>query len=143
MSNETNDNINVRTPDETIEPKKTIEKTPTKESKISLDFVSAIIGASLAAVVAFLLTTLAEPALTHKSLEENVRVSTWKTDSTLSIFVENDSSDTLDIVKFNLQIPFTRTSLGAAMTPEQVYSCLLYTSPSPRDATLSRMPSSA
>ena len=25
----------------------------------------------------------------------------------------------------------------------QMYSCLLYTSPSPRDATLSRMPSSA
>jgi len=25
----------------------------------------------------------------------------------------------------------------------QVYTCLLYTSPSPRDATLSRMPSSA
>ena len=26
---------------------------------------------------------------------------------------------------------------------ESAYSCLLYTSPSPRDATLSRMPSSA
>ena len=26
---------------------------------------------------------------------------------------------------------------------EYVYTCLLYTSPSPRDATLSRMPSSA
>ena len=26
---------------------------------------------------------------------------------------------------------------------EQLFSCLLYTSPSPRDATLSRMPSSA
>ena len=28
-------------------------------------------------------------------------------------------------------------------TGHQVYPCLLYTSPSPRDATLSRMPSSA
>ena len=28
-------------------------------------------------------------------------------------------------------------------TPEKTISCLLYTSPSPRDATLSRMPSSA
>ena len=27
--------------------------------------------------------------------------------------------------------------------PQEVYTCLLYTSPSPRDATLSRMPSSA
>ena len=26
---------------------------------------------------------------------------------------------------------------------DQIYHCLLYTSPSPRDATLSRMPSSA
>ena len=26
---------------------------------------------------------------------------------------------------------------------DEIYSCLLYTSPSPRDATLSRMPSSA
>ena len=30
---------------------------------------------------------------------------------------------------------------GAVMMP--IYTCLLYTSPSPRDATLSRMPSSA
>ena len=29
------------------------------------------------------------------------------------------------------------------ITPEQLEACLLYTSPSPRDATLSRMPSSA
>ena len=28
-------------------------------------------------------------------------------------------------------------------SPESWYTCLLYTSPSPRDATLSRMPSSA
>ena len=32
---------------------------------------------------------------------------------------------------------------GTSVTPEQVDACLLYTSPSPRDATLSRMPSSA
>ena len=31
----------------------------------------------------------------------------------------------------------------ALVTKPQSYSCLLYTSPSPRDATLSRMPSSA
>ena len=47
---------------------------------------------------------------------------------------------------------FTGMAVGAAMTglrPEtghrgtNRHSCLLYTSPSPRDATLSRMPSSA
>ena len=34
-------------------------------------------------------------------------------------------------------------STGIVVTEGQVYCCLLYTSPSPRDATLSRMPSSA
>ena len=32
---------------------------------------------------------------------------------------------------------------GKSVTLEQLQNCLLYTSPSPRDATLSRMPSSA
>ena len=32
---------------------------------------------------------------------------------------------------------------GVSLTNEGVKTCLLYTSPSPRDATLSRMPSSA
>ena len=32
---------------------------------------------------------------------------------------------------------------NAQQKAEYVYTCLLYTSPSPRDATLSRMPSSA
>ena len=32
---------------------------------------------------------------------------------------------------------------GGKLITEQYWNCLLYTSPSPRDATLSRMPSSA
>ena len=36
-----------------------------------------------------------------------------------------------------------RRLLTAIMTPAMVVSCLLYTSPSPRDGLLSRMPSSA
>ena len=32
---------------------------------------------------------------------------------------------------------------GCAASAANLFSCLLYTSPSPRDATLSRMPSSA
>ena len=34
-------------------------------------------------------------------------------------------------------------ALGYAALSIDIYGCLLYTSPSPRDATLSRMPSSA
>ena len=37
----------------------------------------------------------------------------------------------------------TRTQIGNGTTVNQINDCLLYTSPSPRDATLSRMPSSA
>ena len=36
-----------------------------------------------------------------------------------------------------------KANLGTAAKLTEPYSCLLYTSPSPRDATLSRMPSSA
>ena len=44
------------------------------------------------------------------------------------------------------QIASHRLMLRAGLvrqTSAGIYSCLLYTSPSPRDATLSRMPSSA
>ena len=36
-----------------------------------------------------------------------------------------------------------KTIMGIAHLQLPIYGCLLYTSPSPRDATLSRMPSSA
>ena len=38
--------------------------------------------------------------------------------------------------------PYSKFPVGAAIL-DQDGACLLYTSPSPRDATLSRMPSSA
>ena len=38
---------------------------------------------------------------------------------------------------------FAVASVDEGMQVKKVYDCLLYTSPSPRDATLSRMPSSA
>ena len=38
---------------------------------------------------------------------------------------------------------FVREGLSLSFAPQLYSSCLLYTSPSPRDATLSRMPSSA
>ena len=38
---------------------------------------------------------------------------------------------------------FKGDTLASALIANNVHFCLLYTSPSPRDATLSRMPSSA
>ena len=43
-----------------------------------------------------------------------------------------------DIRNFSVGYAFDNNSIG-----ESNWACLLYTSPSPRDATLSRMPSSA
>ena len=42
-----------------------------------------------------------------------------------------------------LDLPDIAIQLNCEYEPEQFPGCLLYTSPSPRDATLSRMPSSA
>ena len=41
------------------------------------------------------------------------------------------------------RLPPHRTQRAAVHWPQQIQSCLLYTSPSPRDRTRSRMPSSA
>ena len=46
------------------------------------------------------------------------------------------------LVLFGLALDADRTTLRN-FTPGLFWVCLLYTSPSPRDATLSRMPSSA
>ena len=48
-----------------------------------------------------------------------------------------------EIYKFNNANVHRGTYVLSAETTQEYESCLLYTSPSPRDATLSRMPSSA
>ena len=50
-----------------------------------------------------------------------------------------------DAVYFGLNHFTARAKVGFSLEelPEVFQTCLLYTSPSPRDATLSRMPSSA
>ena len=57
-------------------------------------------------------------------------------------FVEFEHSSLEDYAK---QLDFFKIELGAKLEDGRLLylSCLLYTSPSPRDATLSRMPSSA
>ena len=54
----------------------------------------------------------------------------------------------LDFVSYHSAVDWIGTGIGTLIGNSQVIivtlmSCLLYTSPSPRDATLSRMPSSA
>ena len=56
-------------------------------------------------------------------------------------FAELAAYSGLLLVIFGLTSGFV--SPMADMTGRMAYTCLLYTSPSPRDATLSRMPSSA
>ena len=46
-----------------------------------------------------------------------------------------------DLINDNFNEIYTAIGDGSTLSP--VTACLLYTSPSPRDATLSRMPSSA
>ena len=85
-------------------------------------------------------------------LNELLTVLLKKTENIFSIDEVNiDGVQTLDIKEFNnlvdLIIVFggDGTLLGAArkFINNETPICLLYTSPSPRDATLSRMPSSA
>ena len=60
-------------------------------------------------------------------------------------FLGANSTDVYVINKGEDNIGLVTSRVGTATTSEGLYfySCLLYTSPSPRDATLSRMPSSA
>ena len=68
---------------------------------------------------------------------------TYKTndDKTYSIDVQNG----LTVMEGAVQndIPGIDADCGGGMSCATCHVCLLYTSPSPRDATLSRMPSSA
>ena len=55
------------------------------------------------------------------------------------VWADEFDGDELDLSKWNI----LRWRPGWVNNEQQAYTCLLYTSPSPRDATLSRMPSSA
>ena len=52
-------------------------------------------------------------------------------------------SDYTAVVRHAATMPTTRRRAAQDESDEETTDCLLYTSPSPRDATLSRMPSSA
>ena len=63
----------------------------------------------------------------------------WKVNSKYEPIINIENHDTIGM----LAIDKNGDISGACTTSGMAYNCLLYTSPSPRDATLSRMPSSA
>ena len=81
-------------------------------------------------------SALADKELRNKSAEDL----TWKTLEGIEvspIYTQEDLSNLEHLGTLPGQEPFTR---GVKAT---MYACLLYTSPSPRDLSTSRMPSSA
>ena len=61
--------------------------------------------------------------------------------SVLLIFISCSKED--EINELNETIVALQSEIAKLNSDINDYACLLYTSPSPRDATLSRMPSSA
>ena len=59
----------------------------------------------------------------------------------LDVYRQPQLADSVDLAR--REKTFSRTEFETLTDPRRMISCLLYTSPSPRDATLSRMPSSA
>ena len=71
---------------------------------------------------------------------EKVRLSTMTGQESANLYAQIEEAE--NVVSFSLWVPNGEEYVSADSHPE-AYACLLYTSPSPRDATLSRMPSSA
>ena len=74
--------------------------------------------------------------------EQSLENTEWGTRSPLLSFSNTDMAFSGDVMVAGSYHGFNVYKLGADGVPD-LHSCLLYTSPSPRDATLSRMPSSA
>ena len=68
--------------------------------------------------------------------DPEIPVDLWNLGLIYNIDLQSTAGDQTDVV-----ITMSLTTPGCGMG--QYMACLLYTSPSPRDATLSRMPSSA
>ena len=67
----------------------------------------------------------------------------WDAENKLFFFNQAASKTNRDFWGIELEKNMPRESLLTQLEGKGLLTCLLYTSPSPRDATLSRMPSSA
>ena len=80
--------------------------------------------------------------LVNKSYKSTVRTLTKKTLANCEKYKQEPNSDNKDLVLVSVNEAFSL--IDKAVKKNVLHkNCLLYTSPSPRDATLSRMPSSA
>ena len=64
-------------------------------------------------------------------------------DNRYGILLPNDAKEKIDYEKFKDLFGEDGGTLAIAIQTDSLYTCLLYTSPSPRDQRGSRMPSSA
>ena len=67
----------------------------------------------------------------------------WHKNTTIIVLSVILITTSLALIQVTLPLDLVKGGVFRDVLNEQVISCLLYTSPSPRDATLSRMPSSA
>ena len=86
-------------------------------------------------------TTGESPTLSHdehmKLVEFAIKVASKK----IPVIAGTGSNSTKEAIEFTKHAYKAGANYGLVVTP--YYNCLLYTSPSPRDPTKSRMPSSA
>ena len=115
--------------------------TPFKNGKVDFVALEKIIEHTIAGGVDFLVSlgTTGEDATLNKAesievLQYTIKVNNGRVPLVAGNFGGNNTAALVDKLK-----GFDFTGVDAIMSS----SCLLYTSPSPRDATLSRMPSSA
>ena len=119
-----------------------VEPSEAEKKKAYEDSLLAVLPSSLKGVPA--------PSLLDVDAAGNLVINTKirkMFDHYLSTHGEESSSQTIDRVKLLLKRQLSDPALAQALSIFDNYikykDCLLYTSPSPRDATLSRMPSSA
>ena len=112
----------------------------------SKNYARALLGFSLASVLALYLVQRLQTVLPSFGNARDTAVEPWMAFNTAASFVSNTNwqsysgEDTL--TNATQMLGLTVQNFASAAVGMSV-ACLLYTSPSPRDATLSRMPSSA
>ena len=123
-----------------MKPSEIIDEVKASEKPIIMfiDEAHTLIGAGGAAGSGDA-ANLLKPALARGELR-TVAATTW---SEYKKYFEKDPALARRFQAVKVDEPDTETAVGMMRGLRERYDCLLYTSPSPRDRSLSRMPSSA